>query len=117
MAYLLPQSEDLEALEVAELSPLPAARAPLRPCATVPLVLYAVRLPLLLYRAGPGSVHDARNDNVREGDVLEGGGVAGDSLGRVGGGAVDEDLFECGKAVSAGFSSSRTWLLDESLNR
>lgn len=110
-AYLLPQPENLEALKVAQLAPPAAARAPLRPGAGVPLLLQLVLFHLLLDGAGAGRVGDAWHDNVREGDVLEGGGVAGDGLCGVGGGAVDEDLWvaqcvsgECFAGMCATFS-------------
>jgi len=91
-SLLLPQSHNLEPLEVCELSSPGAASATLGPCALSPLLVDVGGFPLLLDGTSTGCERDLVDDNVCEGDVRERCGVAGDEAGLVCGGTVDEDL-------------------------
>lgn len=93
---LLPEAHNLEALEVAEVSPGGDLGALLGVVAAVELLLDLLGLPLLLERGGASSARKLLEDEAGERQVGEGLGVAGDNSLGGGGGTIDKDLsYSC----------------------
>lgn len=76
--YLLPQPQNLEPLKVGQSPPLGALRPALGPGGVLPLGVHLVLLPLLLDGSSAGALGEVRQHNVREGELRECCGVAGD---------------------------------------
>lgn len=91
--YLLPESQDLEALEVGQVLPSVVALGLLRDGALSPLAIDLVLSPELLHGAGSGGTGELGDNEVGESSVGEREDVARDNLGLLGGRTVDQDLF------------------------
>lgn len=91
--HLLPQTHDLEALEVIELPPPDGLLASLSVVAALPLLLDLLRIPLLLERGGTGASGKLLDDETGEGEVGKRLGVARDNVLLLGRGTLDKDLF------------------------
>ena len=90
IAYLLPQLQDLEPLEVVQLPPLLERSALLGPGALVELLLDLVLLPLLRNESNTGGAGQLGDDDGGEGELGEGNLLTGD--GGLLGGTIDKDL-------------------------
>lgn len=91
--YLLPEAEDLEALEVGQVLPALSALGLLGEVGLGPLAIDLLLLPKLLHGASTGSTGQTGDDKVSEGGVGERKDVAGNDLLLLGGGTVDQDLI------------------------
>ena len=112
--HLLPELQDLEALEVVELPPLLELSALLGPAALGPLLLDLVLLPLLCDKATSGGAGQLGNDDGGEGHLGEGNSLA--RHGGVLGGTVDKHLISCERRKRAGIARTPYTLVVDDLD-
>ena len=93
--YLLAEAENLESLEVGQVLAALRAVGALSEGALGPLAINLVLSPELLHGTGTGSAGELGNGEVSEGGVGERKNVTGNDLVLLGGGTVDQDLFQC----------------------